>query len=128
MGRKVGASNVKSAGIAASEGSAMSEEAKWVLKDIGINFSSHSKPLSEELVAWADVILALEERHKLTLFRLFPGATSKTQTLGEWAGKPGLDVPDPFGQPKMYRATRDEIAALIEAGIKLNASQFEVKK
>jgi len=75
---------VRSAGVAASDGSSMSRHAESVLKEQGIMDRIVSTSLHGELVEWADLILALTEGHKRQIVYTFPAAVDKTYTLKEY--------------------------------------------
>ncbi|KKO55063.1 low molecular weight protein arginine phosphatase [Paenibacillus sp. DMB20] len=76
---------VRSAGVAAVEGMPISRHAGAVLRDQQIGGDFSSKPLSPELVEWADLILTLTQSHKQYAIRQFPHAAEKTHTLKEFA-------------------------------------------
>ncbi|QCT04620.1 Protein-tyrosine phosphatase, low molecular weight [Paenibacillus algicola] len=77
---------VRSAGVAAVEGMPISRHAQAVLRDQSIEGEFTSKPLSRELVAWADLILTLTQSHKQFAISRFPEAADKVHTLKEFAG------------------------------------------
>ncbi|WP_334072220.1 MULTISPECIES: low molecular weight protein arginine phosphatase [Paenibacillus] len=82
---------VRSAGVAASDGSSMSRHAESVLKEQGIMDRIVSTSLHGELIEWADLILALTEGHKRQIVYTFPAAVDKTYTLKEYV-EDDLDV------------------------------------
>ncbi len=53
-------------------------------------------PVTEELIAWADVIFVMEQYHRDVLEERFPGASEKVVVL---------DIPDCFyrGDPELIR-------------------------
>ncbi|MNO27394.1 Low molecular weight protein-tyrosine-phosphatase YwlE [compost metagenome] len=75
---------VRSAGVAATEGSSMSYHAEAVLKDQGIKDSITSTLLGAELTDWADLILTLTESHKRQVLFTFPQAAEKVYALKEF--------------------------------------------
>lgn len=75
---------VRSAGVAAVEGMPISCHAEAVLRDQQIGDGLTSKPLSAELVEWADMILTLTLSHKQYAIRQFPHAADKVHTLKEY--------------------------------------------
>ncbi|UUZ82572.1 low molecular weight protein arginine phosphatase [Paenibacillus sp. P26] len=75
---------VKSAGVAAYEGSPMSDHAATVLKSKGCTVSGQSTPLTEELIAWADLILTMTSSHKRHTIQLYPESVDKVFTLKEY--------------------------------------------
>ncbi|MFC7678613.1 low molecular weight protein arginine phosphatase [Paenibacillus sp. GCM10028914] len=75
---------VRSAGVAAIEGMPISSHAESVLRDQQIEDGLTSKPLSIDLVEWADLILTLTLSHKQYAIRQFPYAADKVHTLKEY--------------------------------------------
>lgn len=75
---------VRSAGVAAVEGMPISRHAESVLRDQQIGDGLTSKPLSTDLVEWADLILTLTLSHKQYAIRQFPYAADKVHTLKEY--------------------------------------------
>lgn len=75
---------VRSAGVAAVEGMPISRHAETVLKDQDIHDRLYSKPLTSELMDWADLVLTLTQSHKQFAIRQFPHAADKTYTLKEY--------------------------------------------
>ncbi|GER66371.1 low molecular weight protein arginine phosphatase [Weizmannia acidilactici] len=105
---------VKSAGIFALEGSALSAHTYEVLKENAIKFRHAAKNLSEELVDWADYIFTMTNGHKEAVAGRFPRARNKTFTLLEFADGIGGDVVDPYGGSlQIYRATYGQLDGLI---------------
>ncbi|WP_138495789.1 low molecular weight protein arginine phosphatase [Paenibacillus pinistramenti] len=76
---------VKSAGVAAIPGSAISKHAEAVLLSRQISGRMTSTPLNNELAEWADLILTLTQGHKRQVLYAFPEAASKTFVLKEYA-------------------------------------------
>ncbi|EGK10743.1 low molecular weight protein arginine phosphatase [Kroppenstedtia eburnea] len=76
---------VRSAGISAMNGVSPSDAAVQVMKEKGIDHSSHrSRPLDGSGVAWADLILTMTSAHKQMLIRHYPEAVDKLHTLKEY--------------------------------------------
>jgi protein-tyrosine-phosphatase len=110
-----------SAGVMARNGLPPSEHGVAVLAERGIDISSiRSRPLSGKLIDEADLIIALEEEHRLAV-RDFPEAAGKTvKLLSEWAGEPelGPGVDDPIGGERSeYESTAEEIEAYIKRAL-----------
>lgn len=98
LGEKAGDFKVSSAGIYASHGSPASREALEVMREEGIDLSSHrARILNREDVEAADLILSMTSAHKNTILSLYPEAAEKTFTLREFLEEEG-DIPDPFGR------------------------------
>ncbi|WP_058300299.1 low molecular weight protein arginine phosphatase [Gorillibacterium timonense] len=87
MAKEAGLSiEVKSAGVAAMEGSSISSHSQKVLTDKGVDGRLHSQPVREPLVREADLILTMTTRHKNQVLSRFPSAEGKIYTLLEYAG------------------------------------------
>ena len=107
--------SVGSAGIAAHPGAAASEHSVTVAARHGIDLGRHrSRPLTPELVGWADLVLAMGPSHLDGVWRL--GGAEKALTLGDFASgaEDGYSVPDPFGGPEsVYEETYGELHRLV---------------
>lgn len=75
---------VRSAGVAAMDGTSLSRYAEAVLHDHGIHEPFRSTALHEQLLEWADLILTLTQSHKQYVLERFPVAVGKTHTLKEY--------------------------------------------
>lgn len=102
---------IESAGLAANDGDAASENAVKAMAEAGIDLSYHrSKQLTPELIEIADIILTMTASHKQYLL---PYASDKVFTLKEYVGEEG-DVIDPYGGDiEVYRATARELNHLL---------------
>ena len=115
---------VRSGGIApyARDGSLMSLDAHFVLRDAGIDIPRETGAtdlkVQRHLVSAADVILVMTEEQRRMLAQNFPEAAGKTVlTLRELAGEAG-DIEDPATRDEhFFRHTRDEIARCLEQGL-----------
>ncbi len=98
---------VVSAGLAAYPGAPASPEAVDLLKDQGIDLSSHeSQPVSEELLFHSDHIITMTQNHRDAILNAFPELAGKTHLLSDT----GKDVSDPIGAGmEEYKNCRDEI-------------------
>ena len=114
LGKKV---EVRSAGTFAVYGMPPSREAVEVMKEIGIDISSHiSQPLTEELIEWADMIFVMEPSHRVDILAFNPSADTKVFFLKTFRRKniPSL-IPDPMGRDiRFYRYVRDIIMLSIK--------------
>lgn len=75
---------VRSAGVAAYEGTPLSDHAASVLKSKGCTGPSASTFLSHTLVDWADLVLTMTSSHKRHTIQLYPEAVDKVYTLKEY--------------------------------------------
>jgi len=106
---------VTSAGTGAWDGAPASEGAYLVGLERGLDLSGHrARLLTRELVEEADLILTMARHHRARVDEL--GGEGKVFVLGEYAGKGGDEVSDPFGgELTVYRDTAQELEALAEA-------------
>lgn len=105
---------VRSAGTAAKEGQRASLQATESMRLLGIDLSNHrSRSVNEELMEWADVVLAMTVDHLGDLHAQFPDHTHKvylftTYPDSELEGQYGIE--DPFGMDQeFYNQTADTI-------------------
>lgn len=109
---------IDSAGVFAEIGAKATDEAVKAMAARGIDLSSHrTKPLTDELISAADIILVMTGAHKQLIASMAPG---KVYTLKEYAGDEG-DISDPFGgDDEEYEQTAGEIYdALVDIAEKL---------
>lgn len=102
---------VDSAGVFAPIGECAADNAIAAMKKRGIDLSLHrTKPLTEELIDMADVILVMTEAHKMLIENMAQG---KVFTLSEYADSEG-DISDPYGGDlDEYEEVADEINDLL---------------
>ncbi|KRQ87748.1 Low molecular weight protein-tyrosine-phosphatase YwlE [Caloramator mitchellensis] len=106
---------VSSAGVFATFGTSASENAILALDEIGIDISKHiSKPLTEEMLKEANLVLTMTLGHKNAILSKYPQFSDKVYTLFEYINE-DKDVLDPFGgNLEVYRQTANEIKQAIE--------------
>ncbi|WP_127488807.1 low molecular weight protein arginine phosphatase [Paenibacillus ehimensis] len=75
---------VRSAGVAAQDGTPISEHAAFVLKSNGCIGPQRSAALSQSTVEWADLILTMTSAHKRYTIQRFPETVDKIHTLKEY--------------------------------------------
>ncbi len=115
---------VRSGGIApyARDGSLVSLDARFVLRDIGIDIPEGAGATDlkrqRHFIADADLILAMTDEQRRMLAKGFPEAAGKPVVLlRELAGGDG-DIADPAAQGEdVFRHCRDEIVRCLEAGL-----------
>jgi protein-tyrosine-phosphatase len=118
-----GAIEVRSGGIApyARDGSLVSLDARFVLREIGIELPSEASATdlkrNRQLLADADVILVMTVEQRRMLGD-FPEARGKRiMTVRELAGEAG-DIDDPSMQDEdVFRRCRDEIVRCLAVGM-----------
>lgn len=108
---------VASAGVRALAGFAAMEEGEALLAARGIDISDHrSRPLSDALLAQADVILVMEEAHRQAIARQAPRHVAKVRVFPELVGRHD-DVADPVGGSlDDYRRTVVELDDILDQG------------
>ena len=109
----------KSAGIFTWVGQNVSEEAVEVIKEEGIDISSHkSRLITRNLVEEADLILTMTVGHKeqlLSGYGCYDFLDGKIYTLKEYAYGVEEDIEDPFGRGiQAYKNAKDEIKEAIQ--------------
>ncbi|MFQ5952021.1 MAG: low molecular weight protein arginine phosphatase [Candidatus Omnitrophota bacterium] len=112
---------VKSAGTLGVEGMPPSEGSVKVLKAEGISAEGlQSKGVDEDLVKWADIIIAMEPAHKEIVTLIDPDLADKVVFLREYSDDTGnLVIPDPIGRPlAFYKVSFKIIKKSIEGLIK----------
>ncbi|MFM7244272.1 MAG: Sua5/YciO/YrdC/YwlC family protein [Planctomycetaceae bacterium] len=106
---------VASAGLAAWGGGPASAHAVEVMRERGAELAGHeSQPLTESLVAEADVILTMTAAHRAAILAQFPEAGGRVSLLAT----DRRDVVDPVGGSlETYRTCADQIRGHLEARI-----------
>lgn len=111
--------NVKSAGIYAMPGGAMSSGTTQVLTEQNMLIHHQSSPVTIEDLQWADLILTMTNSHKRGLLQAFPQMADKAFSLKEYAINEQGDVSDPYGgSVDVYRQTFKELSTLIDLIVK----------
>ena len=112
---------VESAGLGAMVDWPASEHAESLMKERGLDISSHrARQLTPELLSEADLVLVMELGHKKAIEAEDVTARGKVFRLGEWRNK---DINDPFKQPKIeFEKVLREIDVCVETWVeRLNA-------
>ena len=106
--------NVRSAGIFAAQGIAMSQQAQQVLAQNHITHEHQSSPFNQQDADWADLILTMTSTHKGMVLRLADNVSQKTYTLNEYVENDG-DIQDPYGGDlTVYSQTYEQLQEAIE--------------
>lgn len=108
---------VRSAGTGAAAGSGASAQAVDVAGEHALDLSSHaSQPLTPELVAWADLVLAMSPSHIGVIEDL--GGAGKAALVTEFIEGEGAGAPvnDPFGgDHESYRTAFEQLRTAVDA-------------
>lgn len=118
--------SVRSAGTAAVPGDKASPLAAQALQEIGVDLSNHSaQEVNGELVAWADLILAMTRRHREFVISAFPEAADKTYLLQEF-----VTVSDQGQDQTIYElhATMAAKQAAFAAAVHPNISELRERR
>jgi protein-tyrosine phosphatase len=120
---------VSSAGTVARNGQRAASTAIDVMEDLGIDLSSHrAHRLTRELVAEADLIVAMAEEHAEAVLAIDPEAGTKLLRLGGLdPERVDIDIADPIGgDGTVYTASRDEIDQLVLRLIWYISNKFNI--
>ena len=103
-----------SAGLHAIKGDRISQQAEDVLREEGIDASTHrSRPVNRDEISRAHLVFTMTENHRQELLRRFPDVEDKVKVISEFAGWEG-DIHDPFGTGlENYRKTAGEIKLVL---------------
>lgn len=103
---------MRSAGLGALVGTPADENARLLMSHRGLDISSHAaKPVTREIVSWADLVLVMDEPQRRYLMVLDPLVAGKIFLIGHWSG---IEIPDP------YKGSLDDFEralALIEVSV-----------
>jgi protein-tyrosine-phosphatase len=110
--------SVSSAGLFTRPGSPPDPKMVKFLSKMGIDDKSHqSRQMSEEDSMSADIILVMEEFHRLRILSLWPLVYEKVERLGRFISKDSIadDIADPFGRSQYhYRLAQSQITLAIK--------------
>ena len=91
--------SVESAGIGALVDKPVDETAETILGAQGIDATSHrARQVTTEMLARADLILAMEEKHLKRLHEMAPQIRGRAFLLGKW--QDDHPIPDPYRQQR----------------------------
>jgi protein-tyrosine-phosphatase len=97
-----------SAGILASDGMDMTQNAQKVLTEMGYSFKPHSSQMvTQELCNASDMVICMEEAHLDAIQSLFPECAEKLRSFSDLTGK---EIEDPYGSTlETYMEAAEEI-------------------
>jgi protein-tyrosine phosphatase len=103
---------VLSAGLSASPGAPAAPEAVEVARDKGADLSQHrSRPLSADLAARADYLLAMTQTHVRAINEYYPTLGAQPRLLDP----DGSDLSDPIGSPRpVYEDCAQQITRYLQ--------------
>ena len=102
---------VKSAGIAVSEGDYAANNSIYAMDNVEIDISDHkSKQIDKYLIEESDLIITMSNSHKWAILSDFPDYEDRVFNLLEYAYDQDQDVQDPYGGSlDEYEQIRDEL-------------------
>ena len=108
---------VGSAGVWTTDGRPASAYAIEEMARRGIDLRAHrSRNVTRDLMAGADLVLAMTRQHVEALNVAFPDHAHKVALLSEMVGQT-YDIPDPYGGTRLeYKYTARELEQLAEDG------------
>lgn len=98
---------VLSAGIMMLDGLSAADEVKELLRQEGIDVSSHhSQKVTKEMIKKSDIVLVMEKLHEEKILELAPQVKNRLFLLKEFAKikDNNLDIADPIGKSKEFYA------------------------
>lgn len=115
--------DVASAGVAAMPGQPASTNGVMACAELGVDISGHrARMLTRDLIETTDLVLAMEEHHRMAAVKLAPREAGKIHLLSQYAagseGNAPIGVDDPIGGDlDEYRSTLREIRRYIEQAL-----------
>lgn len=108
---------VRSAGLGALVGHPADEHVQRLMQRRGLDVSAHrAVQVNRDMLRWADLILVMEDPHRLQVRTLEPTVAGKVMLLGHWIGR---EIGDPFRQTlEVFEHTEALIDQAIDAWIK----------
>jgi protein-tyrosine-phosphatase len=107
---------VVSAGIAARQGDAISDNATVAMKRVGLDLSQHtSQPVTQLLLDGALVVLCMTESHRAMIQLQFERVPKHLYLFREFLPPPvDPEVADPYGGPlSVYETCRDNLVEAV---------------
>ncbi len=110
---------VESAGTWGLDSQPASRHAIQVMKDQGLDITSHrSRSVDDDIIARADLVLAMTRNHVESLRLEFPDHVARIYLLSKVKDGRRYDIEDPYGGSLAeYRACADELEDLVDAGL-----------
>ena len=89
---------VSSAGLSVARREPAAEYAAAAAVKNGLCLSGHvSRPVSDDILMQADLILTMTQAHRAYILAEYPQHETKTHTLGRYVTDTDSDISDPFG-------------------------------
>lgn len=108
---------MSSAGTWTVFGQPVTPDAITEARKFGLNLSLHkSRPITEEVLSRADLILVMENNHKEAILQEFPFCADRLYLLTEAVNGTQDDIPDPYASEETPAVITQEIVSLIDQG------------
>ena len=89
--------DIESAGFHQQEGRSCPEKLQRIGNSFGVDLSGHrSKSVTPEILANADLVIAMDKENLSCLRREFPEVLERTTLLGLFGNPPALAIADPY--------------------------------
>lgn len=112
--------SIASAGLGALVGRPADPIAVALMKERGLDISEHrARQVTAGVVRQAELILVMENEHKVELQRFHPAATGRVFLLGD---AERFDIPDPYRQA---RPVFEDVLHLIQRGVETWARRIQ---
>ncbi len=100
---------VQTAGLVAQTTLGLSEYAVAAMKEVGVDIAGdHPQQLDARLIAWADLVIPMEQRQGQEIASTYPEFSGKIRELAS-------DIEDPYGSDlPTYRNCRDRISEALD--------------
>jgi len=107
---------IRSAGTCALDNSPVTPAILQMMKPMGISLSNHrSSPLTIRSIREADLILVMEETHKLIIEHRIPQMVHKVKFLGSYINGEDEEITDPYGgNEHIYQKSFQQIQRAVE--------------
>jgi len=109
---------VESAGVFALDNSPVSSEIKEIMESLGVSIGEHrSSPLTLEKLQNADLILVMENTHKILIGSRMPQMAQKVKLLGCYleGNEKKKEITDPYGcERDLYQQSFEQIREAVE--------------
>jgi len=108
---------VESAGVWVTEGAPATTYSRQVLRERGLDLDDHrSQPIGARLLGEFDLILVMEDRHRVFIRQNFPQAADRVYLLTAMVDQ-AHNIDDPvWGTEETYRSTVNELEDLLDRG------------
>ncbi len=123
MAQCLPALRVRSAGLAASGDDPAPEAAVRAATRRGVDLGPHrTRPVSDQDVADADLILGMQGRHAAELVRRWPACEARVRLLGDFLPEPPFAIADPWGRDDAFF---EAVFVRLEAAVARLAQRIE---